>query len=119
MVCTPEPPSSQPRPSADGWAGVSFGGGGVVRAAGVGVAVRGFSAVFDGVGDGVRTLGVGRGLGEGEGAAAGEDDCAEAMKSSSADCATGAVGLVDPTTKWTVIITAVTLAAVHDSQMSR
>lgn len=44
---------------------------------------------------------------------------AEAAKSVGADCATGAVGLVDPTTKWTVMMTAVTLAAVHDSQMSR
>ena len=118
-MCTPEPPSSQPPWSAEGWAGCSVGGGGVVRAAGVGVAVRGFSVVRDGVGDGVGALVAGRGLEGGEGLAAGEDDCGEAMKPSGADCATGAVGLVEPTTKWTVIITAVTLAAVHDSQMSR
>ncbi len=36
-----------------------------------------------------------------------------------ADCATGAVGRVEPTTKWIVRMTAVTLAAVHDSQMIR
>ncbi|ALC19833.1 hypothetical protein ACH46N_01125 [Streptomyces pristinaespiralis] len=100
-------------------AGCSSEGRGVSRAAGVGVAVRGFSVVGVGVGDGVRTLGVGSALGEGEGLAAGEDDRGAAAKSLGADCATGAVGLVEPTTKWTVIITAVTLAAVHDSQMSR
>ncbi|MGW7286320.1 hypothetical protein ACWGH4_12645 [Streptomyces sp. NPDC054847] len=118
-MCTPEPPSSQPWPLSGGAAGSSSRGGGVVRAAGVGVAVRGFSVVGDGDGDRVRTLGVGSGLGEGEGPAAGEDDRGDAAKSLGADCATGAVGLVEPTTKWTVSITAVTLAAVHDSQMSR
>jgi hypothetical protein len=34
-------------------------------------------------------------------------------------CATGAVGRVEPTTKWIVMMTAVTLAAVQDSQMIR
>ncbi|MEV6786483.1 hypothetical protein AB0M96_29480, partial [Streptomyces sp. NPDC051098] len=61
-------------------------------------------------------LGEGVGLGERDGRAEG---VGEAAKSSGADCATGAVGLVEPTTKWTVNITAVTLAVVHDSQMSR
>ncbi|MCZ7462353.1 hypothetical protein [Streptomyces sp. WMMC940] len=111
MVCTPDPPSSQPVCFA---AGCSCGGGGVVRAAGVGVRGGVFSGVADGVLDGD-----GRGLGEGEGPAAGEEDAGSARKPSGADCATGAVGLVEPTTKWTVSITAVTLAAVHDSQMSR
>lgn len=36
-----------------------------------------------------------------------------------ADRATGGVCLVEPTTNWTVPSTAVTLAAVHDSHMSR
>lgn len=36
-----------------------------------------------------------------------------------AERATGGVCLVDPTTNWTVARTAVTLAAVHDSHMSR
>lgn len=36
-----------------------------------------------------------------------------------ADRATGGVCLVEPTTNWTVRSTAVTLAAVHDSHMSR
>ncbi|AWZ17590.1 hypothetical protein DRB96_42300 [Streptomyces sp. ICC1] len=36
-----------------------------------------------------------------------------------ADLATGGVCLVEPTTNWTVPSTAVTLAAVHDSHMSR
>lgn len=36
-----------------------------------------------------------------------------------ADRATGGVCLVEPTTNWTVASTAVTLAAVHDSHMSK
>ncbi|MFF3766474.1 hypothetical protein ACFYYR_20660 [Streptomyces sp. NPDC001922] len=40
-------------------------------------------------------------------------------KTVGAERATGGVGLVDPTTKWTVRITAVTLTAVQDSHMSR
>lgn len=36
-----------------------------------------------------------------------------------AERATGGLWLVDPTTNWTVASTAVTLAAVHDSHMSR
>ncbi|MFF3286098.1 hypothetical protein [Streptomyces sp. NPDC003023] len=99
--------------------GASSGGRRVVRDAGVGVAVRGFPVVLDGVGDGGRVLGLGVALGEGDGSTAGDDDCGEGVKSFGADCATGAVGLVEPTTKWTVSITAVTLAAVHESQMSR
>jgi hypothetical protein len=58
--------------------------------------------------------GLGEALGRGVTEACGE----AAAKSLGADCATGAVGLVEPTTKWTVIMTAVTLAAVQDSQMS-
>ncbi|MER6614925.1 hypothetical protein [Streptomyces xantholiticus] len=120
-MCTPEPPCSQPPPCPSGGCAAdgSSGTGGLVREAGAGVGAGGFSAVLDGVGDGVRPLGVGRGLGEREGRAAGEEDAGAATKPSGADCATGAVGLVEPTTKWTVIITAVTLAAVQDSQMSR
>lgn len=117
MVCTPEPPSWQP------WfpAGFSSDGGscglGVARGVG-GRDSRGLPAVFVGVGSGCRreALGEGVGLGERVGRAEG---VGEAEKSSGADCATGAVGLVEPTTKWTVNITAVTLAVVHDSQMSR
>jgi len=88
----------------------------VVRAAGVGVAVRGFSDALDG--EGLGALGFGLGLRDGLGRGVAEARGA-AAKSFGADCATGAVGLVEPTTKWTVIITAVTLAAVHDSQMRR
>ncbi|MGW0554133.1 hypothetical protein ACWDZ6_08050 [Streptomyces sp. NPDC002926] len=112
MVCTPEPPSSQPW--LEGVDGLS-GGRELVRAAGVGVAVRGFAALLEGVGSG---LVLAEALGVGSGRAVAEAR-AEAAKSVGADCATGAVGLVDPTTKWTVMMTAVTLAAVHDSQMSR
>ncbi|WP_327326857.1 hypothetical protein OG735_33395 [Streptomyces sp. NBC_01210] len=112
MVCTPEPPSSHPCTwfAPDG----SSGGRRVFRATGVGDALRGFSVFLDGAGAGAELLRAGVGLGETLGRGV-----AEAAKSVGADCATGAVGLVDPTTKWTVMMTAVTLAAVHDSQMSR
>ncbi|AKZ60016.1 hypothetical protein SAM23877_6971 [Streptomyces ambofaciens ATCC 23877] len=92
-----------------------------MRAVGVGVGPgsAGFSLVRDGVGLGFRLVadGLGEGVrdldGEGRGAADG------AASSCGADCATGAVGRVEPTTKWIVMMTAVTLAAVHDSQMIR
>ncbi|WP_142212980.1 hypothetical protein [Streptomyces sp. SLBN-118] len=83
---------------------------------GIGDAVRGLSVFRGGVGLGLDGLGVGSGLGEALGVA--EARGGSAAKSFAADCATGAVGLVEPTTKWTVIMTAVTLAAVQDSQMS-
>ncbi len=115
-VCTPEPPSSQPW---DGFAGDgSSVPGGVVRAAGAGVGGRGFTVVLVGVGAGLGRDLLGSGLAEGLGRTVAEGR-EEAAKAVGADCATGAVGLVDPTTKWTVIMTAVTLAPVHDSQMSR
>ncbi|MET7617374.1 hypothetical protein [Streptomyces sp. NPDC005408] len=88
-----------------------------MRAAGVGDAVRGLSVFRGGVGLDEDGLGVGSGLGEALGRGVSEA-CGEAAKSFAADCATGAVGLVEPTTKWTVIMTAVTLAVVQDSQMS-
>ncbi|MCX4584985.1 hypothetical protein [Streptomyces sp. NBC_01481] len=76
----------------------------------------GLSVFLGGFGLGDGRLGVGSGLGEALGVA---EACGEAVvKSFAADWATGAVGLVEPTTKWTVIMTAVTLAAVQDSQMS-
>lgn len=112
MVCTPEPPSSQPTPP--GFApDCSWEGGGVVRV--TGDAVGGLSVFLGGFGLGDDRLGVGSGLGEALGVA---EARGEAVKSFAADWATGAVGLVEPTTKWTVIMTAVTLAAVQDSQMS-
>ncbi|MFJ6070666.1 hypothetical protein ACIQFU_07410 [Streptomyces sp. NPDC093065] len=83
--------------------GVTVGSGGasLVRD-GVG---RGFRLVGDGVGEGFTLLEtVGRGV---------------AGSSFGAVCATGAVGRVEPTTKWIVMMTAVTLAAVQDSQMIR
>ncbi|WP_202437178.1 hypothetical protein [Streptomyces sp. SID5910] len=67
---------------------------------------RGFSLVGEGLGDGGRVLGDGVGRGA-------------TGSSRGADCATGAVGRVEPTTKWIVMMTAVMLAAVHDSQMIR
>ncbi|NUK83689.1 hypothetical protein [Streptomyces lunaelactis] len=81
-----------------------------------GDAVGGLSVFLGGFGLGVDRLGVGSGLGEALGVAGARGEAA--AKSFGADCATGAVGLVEPTTKWTVIMTAVTLAAVQDSQMS-
>lgn len=114
-VYTPEPPSSHPGsppPAGDC--------GGVDRAVGVGVGVGlgsgGFSGVRDGVGVGFRLVAdaAGEGFAVLEGVGPGG-----AGSSFGADCATGAVGRVEPTTKWIVMMTAVTLAAVHDSQMSR
>lgn len=92
-----------------------------MRAVGVGVGTgsAGFARVRVGVGLGSRLVadGLGEGFavrdGEGRGGVDG------AASSCGADCATGAVGRVEPTTKWIVMMTAVTLAAVHDSQMIR
>ncbi|MDQ0939862.1 hypothetical protein [Streptomyces sp. V1I1] len=89
-----------------------------MRAAGVGDAVRGLSVFRGGVRPVADGLGVGSGLGEALGRGVTEACGEAAAKSFGADCATGAVGRVEPTTKWTVIMTAVTLAAVQDSQMS-
>ncbi|MFF8841603.1 hypothetical protein ACF08N_02565 [Streptomyces sp. NPDC015127] len=117
-MCTPEPPSShQSPPSSPAGPDGSDGGGGVVRDAGDGVTGRGLTVVGDGLGVAVR-VGVGLGFGDGLGRADAEAWGA-AAKSFGADCATGAVGRVEPTTKWIVIMTAVTLAAVHDSQINR
>ncbi|MFH8974393.1 hypothetical protein [Streptomyces sp. NPDC017890] len=93
----------------------------MVRVAGVGVGLGsgGFSLVRAGVGLGFRL--VADGLGEGFAVldGVGRGDAGGAGSSFGADCATGAVGRVEPTTKWIVMMTAVTLAAVHDSQMIR
>ncbi|MET9995082.1 hypothetical protein ABZ061_36745 [Streptomyces mutabilis] len=93
-------------------------GGGAVRAVGVGVGLGsgGCSLLRDGVGLGLRL--VADGLGEGSAVfdGLGRGDCGGSL---GADCATGAVGRVEPTTKWIVMMTAVTLAAVQDSQMIR
>ncbi|MGV9280053.1 hypothetical protein [Streptomyces sp. NPDC003730] len=76
----------------------------------------GFREVRDGVGLGFRLVGDGLGEGFTLFETVGR---AEAGSSLGAVCATGAVGRVDPTTKWIVMMTAVTLAAVQDSQMIR
>jgi hypothetical protein len=96
----------------------------VARAVGVGVGVgvgvragsAGFSPVREGVGLGFRLVadGLGEAVAVFDGVVRG--DCGSSF---GADCATGAVGRVEPTTKWIVMMTAVTLAAVHDSQMIR
>lgn len=114
-VYTPAPPSSHP-----GSPPPAVGRGGVVRGPGTGVGVAdgsgGFSEVRDGVGLGFRLVGDGLGEGFTLSEAVGRG---EAGSSLGAVCATGAVGRVDPTTKWIVMMTAVTLAAVQDSQMIR
>ncbi len=121
MVCTPEPPSWQPPPEGAA-GGFVDGGGAVVRATGVGVGGGGGAAVVRaGAGEVVRGLGLGFGEGDGEADGDGEGEGAadgDAGKGPGADWATGAVGRVDPTTKWTVSMTAVTLAAVQDSQIN-
>ncbi|MGC9495866.1 hypothetical protein [Streptomyces sp. WG7] len=113
---TPAPPSRHP-----GSTPPAGGCGGVVRAAGVGVGLGsgGLSLVRAGAGLGFRL--VAEGLGDGFTVldAVGRGDAVGAGSSFGADCATGAVGRVEPTTKWIVMMTAVTLAAVHDSQMIR
>ncbi|MET9827457.1 MULTISPECIES: hypothetical protein [Streptomyces] len=112
---TPAPPSSQPgAPPPAGGRGAVVCGLGV--GVGVGVGAGGSSRVRDGAALGGRLVGDGLGVavtvletvGRGEGGG-----------SFGAVCATGAVGRVDPTTKWIVMMTAVTLAAVQDSQMIR
>ena len=115
-VYTPAPPSSQ----AAGPTASDDGVGEVVRAVGVGVGLGsgGCALLRDGagLGPGARLLGdglPGEGLPVPDGAGAGDEG------SSGADCATGAVGRVEPTTKWIVRMTAVTLAAVQESQMIR
>ncbi|MCC8338032.1 hypothetical protein LMJ38_19105 [Streptomyces sp. R1] len=92
----------------------------MVRALGVGVGVGagpgGSSRVRDGVGRGARLVGDGLGVAVTVFDTVG---LGEAGSSFGVVCATGAVGRVEPTTKWIVMMTAVTLAAVQDSQMIR
>lgn len=109
-VCTPEPASAQPASLPPVSPGRGVGRAVGVRGAGGSGDV---SAVRDGVGRGVRVLR--DGLGDG----GGDADRVAAGRSLGADCATGAVGRVEPTTKWMVTMTAVTLAAVQDSHISR
>ncbi|WP_241965297.1 hypothetical protein [Streptomyces sp. MH60] len=112
---TPAPPSSQP-----GSPPLAGGRGAVVRGLGVGVGVAvgsgGRALVRDGSGLGFRLVGDGLGVAVTVLETVGRGG---AGNSSGAVCATGAVGRVDPTTKWMVMMTAVTLAAVQDSQMIR
>ncbi|MEV8127327.1 hypothetical protein AB0P07_25090 [Streptomyces sp. NPDC085944] len=89
--------------------------------AGVGVGPGGSSLVRDGVGRGARLVGDGL-VCDGLGVAVTVLDTVGrggAGSSFGAVCATGAVGRVEPTTKLIVMMTAVTLAAVQDSQMIR
>lgn len=113
-VCRPAPPCSQ-----------STGLGAPAR----GVPVEAFAGVGLGEGEG-RCVNVGEGLAEAaaDGDGDGETCSGDGLPASQAggvsmttgaDRATGGVCLVDPTTNWTVASTAVTLAAVHDSHMSR
>ncbi|MFI1753095.1 hypothetical protein [Streptomyces sp. NPDC020571] len=92
----------------------------MVRGIGVGVGVAvgsgGRTLVRDGSGLGFRLVGDGLGVAVTVLETVGRGG---AGNSSGAVWATGAVGRVDPTTKWMVMMTAVTLAAVQDSQMIR
>ncbi|MFI8191522.1 hypothetical protein ACIF8T_22330 [Streptomyces sp. NPDC085946] len=109
------PDASSPQPASPPPVLVGRGEGRTV-AAGAGRVVRGGSAVRDGTGPGGFLLGAGLGTGSGLADGVGRGD---GGRSCGTDCATGAVGRVEPTTKWIVRMTAVTLAAVQDSQMSR
>ncbi|GAA1593819.1 hypothetical protein GCM10009731_54230 [Streptomyces globosus] len=108
-MCRPAPPSSQ---SGEDFTGVD-------REAPVeGLAGVGEPADGDGRGVAAELLGEG----DGEGLADGFVTASHAggvLTTTGADRATGGVCLVEPTTNWTVPSTAVTLAAVHDSHMSR
>ncbi|MFF3689184.1 hypothetical protein [Streptomyces sp. NPDC002187] len=80
--------------------------------------MRSFAGFRVGFGVAVRSAEpLGEGLGFGERPASGDGE--EERKTVGADCATVGVGLVEPTTKWTETITAVTLVVVHDSHMSK
>ncbi|MEG3627640.1 hypothetical protein [Streptomyces poriticola] len=113
---TPAPPSVHCGPVVAGCVA-----GGVARRDGDGAAgVVGCRVVRVGVGAGAVVLLAGVGLAEGEAAALRDGDGRGGAGSSfGADWATGAVGRVEPTTKWMVAMTAVTLAVVQDSQMIR
>jgi hypothetical protein len=119
MVCTPEPPSPQsvnsvPVPVAPPSAGLPVFDG-------VGVAGLVVLLAADGLTEGLVGLGallVADGLGSDRRPAL--RACSDGEeKMVGAERATGGVGLVEPTTKCTVRITAVTLTAVQDSHMSR
>lgn len=114
-VYTPAPPSSQPGspPPAGGRGAVECGLGVGV---GVGVGSGGSALVRDGAGLGGRLVGDGLGVAVTVLETVGRGGAGSSL---GAVCATGAVGRVDPTTKWMVMMTAVTLAAVQDSQMIR
>ncbi|MFV0132108.1 hypothetical protein ACLGIH_02370 [Streptomyces sp. HMX87] len=115
-VYTPDPPPSHRGPPALGSGGRTVGDG---RGGGGDGVSRGCCDVRDGVGPGGGAfflVGVGLGEGRALSVAAGREDDGSSL---GADCATGAVGRVEPTTKWIVRTTAVTLAVVHDSQMIR
>ncbi|MER6166304.1 hypothetical protein [Streptomyces violaceorubidus] len=90
------------------------------RALGVGVGgvvgSGGRALVRDGRGVGFRLVGDGLGVAVTVLETVGRGGAGSSL---GAVCATGAVGRVDPTTKWMVMMTAVTLAAVQDSQMIR
>jgi len=113
MVCTPEPPSRQSVAPVSGREEPLSGG-----------ALVGFGAGFGGasvaLGDDVVGVGVLERVGVGSGVLLGPGERLVAEANTvGAERATRGAGLVDPTTKWTVSTTAVTLMAVHESHMSR
>ncbi|KAF4409832.1 hypothetical protein CRI70_03530 [Streptomyces sp. Ru87] len=112
-VCTPEPSSRQ---SAGPPLGLGPAVAGGVLLVGCGAGVRGVSerVGFDGGDeDGEARVGLGSGVRLGV-----RGRLVEEAKTVGASRATSGVGLVEPTTKCTVRMTAVTLTEVQESQMS-
>ncbi|RSS63429.1 hypothetical protein EF912_03415 [Streptomyces sp. WAC07061] len=113
-VCRPAPPRSQSTPGR----GAPVGGVCVAALAGTGLGEGGADegcCVTDGEGL-VEALAVGEAcVGPGLPAC----QAGGVSMTTGAERAAGGLWLVDPTTNWTVARTAVTLAAVHDSHMSR
>ncbi|MFF7300089.1 hypothetical protein ACN6AT_30630 [Streptomyces sp. JL4002] len=110
-VCSPAPPSSQStdvRGAVDRELTAEALGEPGVEALGEGFCV----AVGDGLAEGVGDAGSGDGL-------CPASQAGGVSMTMGADRATGGECRVEPTTNWTVASTAVTLAAVHDSHMSR
>lgn len=120
MVWTPAPPCSQYAVDPEMACLYAVAVGEAVVVEPVCGVVGFFVAVRVGPGRWDKDTAAGVPFGAGLAARADGDAAAEGeSKTVGAERATGGVGLVEPTTKWTVRITAVTLAAVQVSHMSR
>ncbi|MFE9029712.1 hypothetical protein ACFYOA_26240 [Streptomyces iakyrus] len=117
---TPAPPSWHPEPSSvpAGAPGARVGPVGAGVGVGVGLGPVAGLLLRGAAGLGVRLL-TGK-VGEGVAVVGpGRAEVPGVLGALGADCATGAVGRVEPTTKWIVRMTAVTLAAVQASHRIR